>query len=99
MRLRGINIALVHSPELVHQAAEAGASLYLTGHTHGGQISLPGGRPILTNLATGQRFASGQWRCGSMLGYTSPGVGVSGLPVRFNTRGEVTVITLTRSRP
>ena len=33
---------------------------------------------------------------GSMTGYTSTGLGTSGLPVRFNTRGEVTLFTLRR---
>jgi predicted MPP superfamily phosphohydrolase len=31
-----------------------------------------------------------------MAGYTSRGVGVSGLPVRFNSRGEIALITLRR---
>ncbi len=41
-----------------------------------------------------RRYASGLWRHGSMTGYTTTGIGVSGLPVRFNTRGEVVLITL-----
>jgi uncharacterized protein len=36
------------------------------------------------------------WRQGRMAGYTSCGVGVSGPPVRFNSRGEVALITLRR---
>jgi predicted MPP superfamily phosphohydrolase len=92
----GFTVALVHSPELVRSAADAGISLYLTGHTHGGQICLPGGRPILTNSASPRRFASGLWQCGDMVGYTSTGLGVSGIPVRYNSRGEVALITLRR---
>ncbi len=45
-----------------------------------------------------RRYASGLWRHDKMLGYTTTGVGVSGLPVRFNTRGEVVLITLRRSQ-
>ena len=37
-------IALVHSPEFAGEAAAAGYDLYLCGHTHGGQVCLPGGR-------------------------------------------------------
>jgi predicted MPP superfamily phosphohydrolase len=92
----GFKIALIHSAELAGAAAKAGFSLYLTGHTHGGQISLPGGVPIITHLALYRRFASGLWRLASMTGYTSTGLGVSGLPVRFNTRGEAVLITLRR---
>ena len=90
----GFKIALVHSAELADIAANAGFSLYLAGHTHGGQICLPGGMPIITHMSCHRRYASGLWRHGSMTGYTTTGIGVSGLPVRFNSRGEVVLITL-----
>ena len=91
-------IALVHSAEVADDADAAGYALYLCGHTHGGQICLPGGRPLVTHLKRCRHAASGLWRQGRMLGYTSRGLGVSDLPMRFNTRGEVVVITLRRSR-
>jgi predicted MPP superfamily phosphohydrolase len=90
----GFRIALIHSPEFVDAAANNGFQLYLTGHTHGGQVCLPGGWPIITHVGRYRRYAHGLWRHGDMRGYTSTGVGVSGLPVRFNTRGEVALITL-----
>jgi predicted MPP superfamily phosphohydrolase len=90
----GFKIALIHSAELADIAANAGFSLYLAGHTHGGQVCLPGGRPIITHMSCHRRYASGLWQHGSMTGYTTTGIGVSGLPVRFNTRGEVVLITL-----
>jgi uncharacterized protein len=92
----GFNIALVHSPEIAEQAADAGMSLYLTGHTHGGQICLPGGRPIITNIATERAYATGLWQRGGMVGYTSPGAGISGLPVRYFSKSEAALITLRR---
>ena len=70
--------------------------LLLGGHTHGGQVCLPGGLPLVTHCQNGRRYAAGLWRHGGMVGYTSRGVGVSGLPVRFNSRGELTLITLRR---
>ena len=94
----GFKIALVHSPEGAPLAAAAGYALYLCGHTHGGQVCLPGGTPILTNSALHWRHARGLWRRGKMLGYTSNGAGTSGLPVRFFSRGEVTLITLRSAR-
>ncbi len=94
---KGFKIALIHSAELADVAAEAGFSLYLSGHTHGGQICLPGGLPIITHMSRHRRYASGLWRHGSMTGYTTTGIGVSGLPVRFNTRGEAVLITLRRT--
>ncbi|CAN5849542.1 hypothetical protein BH11PSE3_BH11PSE3_46610 [soil metagenome] len=90
-------IALVHSAEVADDADAAGYSLYLSGHTHGGQIALPNGRPIVSNLKRCKHAASGLWRQGRMVGYTSCGLGVSDLPIRFNTRGELTVMTLRRS--
>lgn len=95
----GFRIALVHSPALVHQASEADIDFYMTGHTHGGQVCLPGGFPIVTHSIVGKRYSSGHWTLGGMKGYTSRGAGVSGLPVRFNCRGEVTVFTLRAAQP
>ncbi|HOQ90612.1 MAG TPA: metallophosphoesterase, partial [Candidatus Hydrogenedentes bacterium] len=42
-------LLLAHSPEAAFKAAESGVDLYLCGHTHGGQICLPGSVPIMKN--------------------------------------------------
>jgi predicted MPP superfamily phosphohydrolase len=89
-------IALIHSPEMADYAAEAGIALYLCGHTHGGQVCLPGGRPLVTRLTRCGHAASGLWSHGSMQGYTSRGLGTSWPPLRYNCRAEMTVITLRR---
>jgi len=90
-------VALVHSPELASPMAQRGAALYLCGHTHGGQICLPGGRPVTSQLHGEHALASGLWRRGGMVGYTSAGAGVSGsLPLRLNSRSEVVRIRLRR---
>lgn len=89
-------IALVHSAEVADDAARAGYSLYLCGHTHGGQICLPGGRPLVSHLHRCRHAARGLWREGGMIGYTSQGLGVSDLPLRFHSRGGVAIITLRR---
>lgn len=95
----GFRIALVHSPELAPEAAAAGHALYLCGHTHGGQVCLPNRVPIATGTKrTPRERALGLWRVGDMLGYTSPGAGTSRLPIRFFSRGEVTLLTLRRGR-
>ena len=87
-------IALVHTPSLYDIAAENGYRLYLCGHTHGGQICLPGGYPIILHLKHGRKYYRGLWRYRKMTGYTSQGCGTVGLPIRFNTVSEVTLITL-----
>ena len=91
---KGFRIALVHSAEVADHAAAAGYSLYLCGHTHGGQICLPGGRPIITHLLRCRHASIGLWREGNMTGYTSRGLGVGDFPLRFNSRGEICIITL-----
>jgi predicted MPP superfamily phosphohydrolase len=93
----GFRITLVHSAEVADHAAAAGYALYISGHTHGGQICLPGGRPIVTHLRRCRHAAVGTWNEGRMIGYTSRGLGVGNVPLRFNCPGEVSVITLRRS--
>lgn len=87
-------IALVHTTELAQAAAVNHYDLYLCGHTHGGQICLKEGVPLVSHQFEGKQFNHGLWNIGKMKGYTSRGAGVSGMPVRFNCPAEVTVITL-----
>jgi uncharacterized protein len=95
-RVDGCRIALVHSAEMADHAAAAGCALYLCGHTHAGQVCLPGGRMVFTQLVRCRHAASGVWREDEMVGYTSPGLGVSPPAVRFNSRGGAALITLKR---
>ncbi len=90
----GFRVALVHTPELAGPAAEAGHALYLCGHTHGGQICLPGGRPVITQLTVNRHLARGWWRHGAMVGHTSRGLGSANLAVRFNCPPALTLVTL-----
>ncbi len=92
----GFVIALVHSPRYAALAAKAGIDLYLCGHTHGGQVCLPGGWPVYLPRGISRRRLAGGWRIGAMMGYTSRGTGPSGLPVRFNCPAEVVRFTLRR---
>ena len=89
-------IALVHSPELFDAAAEAGVDLYLCGHTHGGQVCLPGGIAPVKHLRAGRHLFRGHWRHGGMQGITNAGAGTSGIPVRFNTESEILALRLRR---
>nr|NQU89042.1 metallophosphoesterase family protein [Bacteroidota bacterium] len=90
----GFKIALVHSPELYDVAAGNQYSLYLCGHTHGGQICLPNGKPLITHLSHGKEYFQGLWKYECMTGYTGSGTGTSGIPVRFNSFSEITLFTL-----
>ena len=84
-------ILLSHTPEPYRLAAHAGFALMLCGHTHGGQICLPGGVPILTDCDAPRAYARGPWRYDRMVGYTSVGCGASIVDVRLNCLPEVTL--------
>lgn len=88
---RRISILLSHTPEIYRQAAHAGFDLMLSGHTHGGQICLPGRIPILLEADVPRALGAGPWRHRQMVGYTSVGAGSSVVPVRFNNRPEITL--------
>jgi predicted MPP superfamily phosphohydrolase len=95
----GFRIALVHTPDMAAEAAAGGFDLYLCGHTHGGQICLPGGKPVITNCKRRSDLATGLWREGGMWGYTSRGAGVSSIGRRHNCPPEVTLIRLVAGGP
>jgi hypothetical protein len=85
------SILLSHTPEIYRQAAHADFDLLLSGHTHGGQICLPGAIPVTLDSVLPRRMGSGSWRYGRMIGYTSVGVGSCILPVRINCPPEITL--------
>jgi predicted MPP superfamily phosphohydrolase len=85
------SILLSHTPEIYRQAAHADFDLLLSGHTHGGQICLPGAIPITLDSVLPRRMGSGLWKYHDMVGYTSVGVGSSILPARINCPPEITL--------
>ncbi|MDD3118809.1 MAG: metallophosphoesterase [Victivallales bacterium] len=87
-------ILLSHSPDLYREAAAAGFSLYLCGHTHGGQLCLPYGIPVLTQTSASHRLVRGLWQYHHLLGCTCTGAGCSALPLRFNCPPEIILLTL-----
>jgi predicted MPP superfamily phosphohydrolase len=92
------SILLAHTPEVYDCAAASGFDLMLSGHTHGGQLCLPGGIPIKLEAIVPRAMGAGAWHYGSMAGYTSRGAGTSLLPVRLNCPPEITLHTLRLDR-
>jgi predicted MPP superfamily phosphohydrolase len=84
-------VLLSHSPQVAPAAREAGFTFMLSGHTHGGQVCLPGGRSIVTMEDIPPPFFRGEWRLGALTGYTSTGTGACHVPVRFNCPPEVVI--------
>lgn len=89
-----LSILLSHSPEVYRQVAYAGFSAMLSGHTHGGQICLPGGIPVMLNANAPRAFCNGPWHFGGLQGYTSVGSGSCIVDVRLNCPPEITIHTL-----
>jgi predicted MPP superfamily phosphohydrolase len=90
----GFRVLLAHAPEIYEEAANAGIQLYLSGHTHAGQIRLPLFGAIRQNANCPRSFAYGHWKHRAMQGYTSAGVGCSSLAVRFGCPPEIVVLEL-----
>lgn len=88
-------LLLSHSPVLYREAAAHQTALLLSGHTHGGQICLPGGHALVVNAAIPRNMVAGIWEYNGMRGYTSVGAGGSGLPVRFFCPPEIAIHELT----
>jgi hypothetical protein len=85
------SILLSHTPEIYRQAAHADFDLLLGGHTHGGQICLPGAIPITLDSVLPRRMGAGPWTYRNMIGYTSVGAGSCVVPVRLNCLPEITL--------
>jgi uncharacterized protein len=89
-------VALLHEPDLADEVARHPVQLQLSGHSHGGQVRLPGiGAPILPRL--GRKYPIGHRRVGSLQLYTNRGVGRLPPAIRLNCPPEVALITLRRA--
>lgn len=93
-----VKILLSHTPEVFSEAAEAGFDAFLCGHTHGGQICLPGGVALTLEARCPRSLGKGAWQYGGMQGYTSVGAGTSIVNVRLNCPPEITIHTLDDGR-
>jgi len=86
-------ILLAHEPDFAEEAALNSVDLQLSGHSHGGQIWIPGlGAPWLPPL--GRKYPRGMYNVGNLVLYTNIGIGTIRAPIRINCIPEVTLITL-----
>ncbi len=93
-------IYLVHEPDYIdifqHHPRFPLVDVMLSGHTHGGQMRLPGIGPLVLP-PMGKHYVQGLFRFGKMQLYVNRGIGTVGLPLRLNCPAEITHITLVRA--
>ena len=97
VRPDGVNLLLSHSPDVFPKAAELGYDLVVSGHTHGGQVTL---EIVEQTVNAGHFFTPyvvGEYRIGDAGLYVSRGVGTVNLPMRIGALPEVTLLRLTRA--
>ncbi len=87
-------LVMSHNPDFVESIRDPRVGLVLSGHTHGGQVVVPGyGAPIVPS-AYGQKYLHGLVQGPSAQVFVSRGVGTVTPPARFLCRPEVVLITL-----
>jgi len=91
-----LNLVISHTPDNVYRLAEQGASLVFAGHTHGGQIRLPGLGSVVVPSRFGRIFDEGHFRVAGAELFVSAGVGAGMPPLRIYCQPEILVVDLTR---
>lgn len=87
-----MKLLLAHNPVILRRAARAGVDLVLSGHTHGGQVTLRSERSASGRVR--RRILRGLGRRGETQIYVTRGLGTVVLPVRYGSLPEVSALTL-----
>ena len=91
----GYTVLLSHRPELFNLYVDTGMDLVFSGHAHGGQFRLPFvGGLVAPNQGFFPKYDAGQFNEENTTMIVSRGVGNSIIPIRFNNRPEIVMVTL-----
>ena len=94
-------LLLAHNPDAAEDpkflAGKYRVDLMISGHTHGGQVRLPGIGAVIVPSKFGQKYAQGLVQSPTCPVFVSKGIGLSGLPVRFGVPPEIVVLELERA--
>ncbi|APW61803.1 metallophosphoesterase [Paludisphaera borealis] len=88
-------ILLSHNPDFAESVRDPRISLMLSGHTHGGQVVVPGFGAPFSSSKFGAKYLGGLVQGPACPVFVSRGVGTTGPPVRLLCRPEVVLLTLT----
>jgi predicted MPP superfamily phosphohydrolase len=93
---QAVRVALMHAPSNLLDIGDRDFAVALCGHTHGGQISLPDGRPLkVAHGKLSRQYNAGRFRLtGDRVLLVSRGIGCSTVPVRMNARSSVLMCTI-----
>ncbi|CAM5769534.1 phosphohydrolase [Labrys miyagiensis] len=91
-------ILLAHEPDIFVDVPDR-VALTVSGHTHGGQVLIPGYGPLVVPSRFGSRFRYGHIVENDRHLVVSGGLGTSGIPIRFGVPPEIVLITLGASSP
>ena len=89
----GVAVAVTHSPDAFHYLP-LDIDLALAGHTHCGQVALPGHGPLMLNLRWGSRYGCGVVRDGPRTAVITAGLGTSNLPIRLGVPPDMWVFDI-----
>ena len=87
------HIVLAHEPDAFDALVDPRIALQLSGHTHGGQVRVPG-YGALSLPRWGKRYQMGMFRAGGRQLYVHRGLGTVDDHVRLNCRPEIAMLTL-----
>ncbi|MBM3979863.1 MAG: metallophosphoesterase [Planctomycetes bacterium] len=86
-------LVVSHNPDVAEKLRDVRVGLMVSGHTHGGQVVLPGGAPFVPSNY-GSKYLHGVCQAPATTVYVSRGLGCTSIPIRFGSRPELTLITL-----
>ncbi len=94
----GLKILLTHQPNInsLKAAEKFNYNLFLAGHTHGGQITFLFPFINLTPTLLETKYVKGEFHFGKLFAIVTRGLGVSLVPLRYNSTPEISVINITR---
>jgi hypothetical protein len=99
IRPGAVNIMLSHNPDVFPVAARQGWDITLSGHTHGGQVTVEILNQTLNLARIYTPYVSGFYQHGRACCYVTRGIGTIGIPARIGAPPEITLIRMVKGPP